>query len=172
MCLLHSRFHVFAMVVSQSQLTRAGLILHCSCWPITIKRLRAFAIDCDNLFLVFAALKSKYKRKQFINCADKDHGKDENTGIKQAKSIKEKLGTQLDLNLISLQIASIWLSLSIAPFEPRTYIIFHIIPLSLCHRTTKNGDCSILKAKGVGFFINLVSLSPTIDFFLLYFETV
>ncbi len=56
------------------------------------KRAVVFAIDCGNLFPVFAALKSKYKSKQFINCADNDHTKNENAGIKQAKTIKEKLG--------------------------------------------------------------------------------
>ncbi len=43
-----------------------------------------FAIDCDNLPTVFGALKGKYKSKQFINCADNDHAKGENAGIKQA----------------------------------------------------------------------------------------
>ncbi len=53
---------------------------------------------------MFAALKSNYKSNQFINCADNDHTKNENAGIKQAKRIKEKLGTQLDPNLIGFQI--------------------------------------------------------------------
>ncbi len=56
------------------------------------KRSVVFAIDCGNLFPVFVALKGKYKSKQFINCADNDHTKDKNAGIKQAKTIKEKLG--------------------------------------------------------------------------------
>lgn len=51
-----------------------------------------FAIDCGNLFPVLVALKGKYKSKRFINCADNDHTKDENAGIKQAKTIKDKLG--------------------------------------------------------------------------------
>jgi phage/plasmid primase-like uncharacterized protein len=56
------------------------------------KQAVVFAIDCGNLYHVLFALKSKYKNKQFINCADNDHTKDENAGIKQAKAIKDKLG--------------------------------------------------------------------------------
>jgi hypothetical protein len=56
------------------------------------KRAVIFAIDCGNLYPVLLALKGKYQSKQFINCADNDHTKDENAGIKQAETIKDKLG--------------------------------------------------------------------------------